>query len=337
MPSATNKNTANWLARWYFNQYPPHVWADQHGQSQVHLVFAGFSPLVEALLCQYAKISPYKDFAPPVFTLLGQNTEAHRQALVARYPVFANGRTGAEQVITGLYALECDTDCHLEAVQLVDIPVTAVLCCAADADWNAHCAINLREALPQDVPYYVYQAHAGTAVLPAGLIPFGMEEQVHDQVQIAAVERNARAVHEAYRQTLLLTDPEAVATSESLKPWEELAETYREANRRAGDHFAVKLASLGYVPEPGKPLVLDENFRLDEPPARRELLSRLEHRSWRYERLLNGWRYAAVRDNERKLHPSLVLWEALSASERDKDVNQMETVRRVLMTQPNQK
>ncbi|WGZ94144.1 MAG: RyR domain-containing protein [Candidatus Thiothrix putei] len=320
----------NWLARWYFNQYPPHVWADQHGQQQVHLVFAGFSPLVEALMCQYAKISPYKDFAPPVFTLIDQDAETHRQALVARYPAFANGRAGAEQVIAGLYALACDVDCHVDTRQLAPLPITAVVCGAADTAWNLACALHLREVLRQDVPYYVYQPYAHPAPLPAGLIPFGMPEQP-DQAQIEAVERNARAVHEAYRQTMLQVDPVMASASDSLKPWEDLAETYREANRRAGDHFAVKLASLGYVPEPGKPLALAADFRLDAPAERRELLSRLEHRSWRYERLLNGWRYGKVRDNQQKLHPSIVLWEDLSPSEREKDVSQMENVRQVLM------
>lgn len=330
-PYVYNEETL--LARWYFNQYPPHVWADRHGQQQVHLVFAGFSPLVEALMCQYAKISPYKDFAAPVFTLLGEGAEQQRQALVARYPVFANGRSGAEQVISGLYARACDGDCHLDAGQFAAVPITAVLCCSHDDDWNVRCALNLRgQIAQQDIPFYVYAGHSsGVGLADAeGLIPFGMAEQVFDLERLAAVERHARAVHEAYRQQMLAADPEAAAAADSLQPWEQLAETYRAANRRAGDHFAVKLASIGYPLEPGQPLPADDSLTLDEPAQRRELLSRLEHRSWRYERLLNGWRYGEVRDNQQRLHPSIVLWEDLSAAERQKDVSQMENVRRAL-------
>jgi hypothetical protein len=308
-------------------------------------VFAGFSPLVEALMCQYAKISPYKDFAPPVFTLLGPDAEQQRQALVARYPVFANGRTGAEQVIGGLYAMECDEHFELGEEQFVQVshpegkavPPTAVLFCGAGDELNLRRAMNLHQQSVRfrcwPVPFHVYQKRSAGTQPGDGLIPFGMAEQVFDLERLAAVERNARAVHEAYRQTMLAADPGVAASSDSLKPWEQLSETYRAANRRAGDHFSVKLASIGYPVEPGKPLVLDDAIRLDEPPERREWLSRLEHRSWRYERLLNGWRYGKVRDNQRLLHPSMVLWEELSASERQKDVSQMESVRQVLMAQ----
>ncbi|MDD5393591.1 MAG: RyR domain-containing protein [Thiothrix sp.] len=348
-PCAYNADTL--LARWYFNQYPPHTWADQHGQQQVHLVFAGFSPLVEALICQYAKISPYKDFAPPVFTLLGEGAEQQRQLLVARYPVFANGRTGAEQVIGGLYALECNTIFKLDETKLAqvaaltgaNVPVTAVLCCGSDDEANFRRAMSLHQQTLLfncwQVPFYVRlgQSEGIHALLDSAnkdtttpLIPFGMAEQIFDLARLAQMERNARAVHEAYRQSMLQADPGTAMSADSMKPWEQLAETYRAANRRSGDHLPVKLASIGIPFKPGKPLVLDASIRLDEPAERRELLSRLEHRSWRHERLVNGWRYGETRNNPERLHPSIVLWEDLSESERKKDLNQIESVRKVL-------
>lgn len=347
-------NADNLLARWYFNQYPPHTWADQHGQKQVHLVFAGFSPLVEALICQYAKISPYKEFAPPVFTLLGEGAEKYREMLVSRYPVFANGRTGAEQVIGGLYAVECDdtfklTDAQLEQIATpeegISAPVTAALFCASEDDWNFRQAMSLhQQTLLFDrwqVPFYVrlengkgfysLLASAANTDDPADqLIPFGMAEQVFDLDRLAQVERNARAVHEAYRASMMKADPGTATSHDSMKPWEQLAETYRAANRRSGDHMPVKLASIGVHMEPGKPLQMD-GVRLDEPEERRELLSRLEHRSWRYERLVNGWRYGEKRNNRQRIHPSIVLWDDLSESERKKDVSQLKSVTEQLL------
>ncbi len=346
-------NADNLLARWYFNQYPPHTWADQHGQKQVHLVFAGFSPLVEALICQYAKISPYKDFAPPVFTLLGEDAEKYREMLVSRYPVFANGRTGAEQVLGGLYAVECDdtfklTDAQLEQIATpeegVSAPVTAALFCASEDDWNFRQAMSLhQQTLLFDrwqAPFYVrlengkgFYSLLDSAIStdPADqLIPFGMAEQVFDLDRLAQVERNARAVHEAYRASMLKADPSTAMSNDSMKPWEQLAETYRAANRRSGDHMPVKLASIGIHIELGKPLQMN-GIRLDEPEERREILSRLEHRSWRYERLVNGWRYGEKRNNRQRLHPSIVLWHDLSESERKKDVSQLKSVTEQLL------
>lgn len=341
-------NADNLLARWYFNQYPPHTWADQHGQQQVHLVFAGFSPLVEALICQYAKISPYKDFAPPIFTLLGAGAEQWRDTLVARYPVFANGRSGAKQVIAGLYAQECTPTFKLDETQLTAIAqngaVTAVLFCTTEDESNFHHAMSLHQQTLRfncwQVPFYVrlqqsegihtLLASANDTNADASLIPFGMAEQVFDLKRLMQVERNARAVHEAYRQNMLQADPGTAMSTDSMKPWEQLAETYRAANRRSGDHLPVKLASIGIHMPADQPLVLDDAIRLDEPAERRELLSRLEHRSWRYERLVNGWRYGEQRNNRQRLHPSIVLWEELSESERKKDTSQLKAALRII-------
>lgn len=341
-------NADNLLARWYFNQYPPHTWADQHGQQQVHLVFAGFSPLVEALICQYAKISPYKDFAPPAFTLLGTGAEQWRDMLVARYPVFANGRSGAEQVIAGLYAQECTPTFKLDETQLTAIAqngaVTAVLFCATEDESNFHHAMSLYQQTLRfncwQVPFYVrlqqsdgirtLLASANDQNTDASLIPFGMAVQVFDLKRMMQVERNARAVHEAYRQNMLQAAPGTAMSTDSLQPWEQLAETYRAASRRSGDHLPVKLASIGIHMQADQPLVLADAIRLDEPAERRELLSRLEHRSWRYERLVNGWRYGEKRNNRQRLHPSIVLWEELSDSERQKDTSQLKAALQII-------
>lgn len=345
-------NVDNLLARWYFNHYPPHTQAEQHGETQVHLVFFGFSPLVETLICQYAKISPYKHFLPPVFTLLGENAAIYKDALVSRYPVFANGRHGAEQVIAGLHSVECSSLSNLNETTLAEItafcPVTAILFCDKEDDVNFCRAITLHEQVTQidswEIPFYVrlQQSEGIYALLDSAnqvgkdslLIPFGMVTQLFNIGYLEQVENNARTVHEAYRKNRLKDKPGVAVSEDSMKPWGQLAETYRAANRRAGDHLPVKLASIDVKVEPDKPLTVDAAIRFDEPTDRCELLSRLEHRSWRYERLINGWRYGEMRNNRQRLHPSLVLWADLSASEKLKDVEQLESIRQILGQSP---
>lgn len=46
-----------------------------------------------------------------------------------------------------------------------------------------------------------------------------------------------------------------------------------------------------------------------------------EHARWAAHRYLNGWQYGEVRDDARKLHPSLVGWEYLGEDEKQKDRN----------------
>ena len=45
----------------------------------------------------------------------------------------------------------------------------------------------------------------------------------------------------------------------------------------------------------------------------------VEHRRWMAHRYLNGWSFGERRDDRHKLHPSLITWEALSETEKQKD------------------
>jgi hypothetical protein len=92
------------------------------------------------------------------------------------------------------------------------------------------------------------------------------------------------------------------------RPWAELPETARNANRITADHFEVKMRALGYrlVPkeEQAEGLVLS--------PDQLELLARMEHDRWWADRLLDGWTLHAERDNQRKFHPNLVPYDELT-------------------------
>jgi hypothetical protein len=62
-----------------------------------------------------------------------------------------------------------------------------------------------------------------------------------------------------------------------------------------------------------------------------EKLSRNAHDHWAQQRLAEGWRWGAARDEARKLHPSLIRYEELPESEKDLDrATAMETVRAIL-------
>ncbi|MFX1354948.1 MAG: RyR domain-containing protein, partial [Promethearchaeota archaeon] len=43
-----------------------------------------------------------------------------------------------------------------------------------------------------------------------------------------------------------------------------------------------------------------------------EKLARMEHNRWCAERWINGWKYSEIRDNNKKLHPLLVPFNALT-------------------------
>lgn len=51
-----------------------------------------------------------------------------------------------------------------------------------------------------------------------------------------------------------------------------------------------------------------------------EAIARVNHDKWAAERISQGWRYGAVRDDARKLHPDLIPFEYLTEAEKRFDV-----------------
>jgi hypothetical protein len=140
------------------------------------------------------------------------------------------------------------------------------------------------------------------------------------------VEYVAQAIHGEYLARAK-ERPDSAADRAVLVPWERLPMTYRQANRAQARDMRRKLASAGYeiamAPWDAEPLV---TFT----PETMSVLARMEHERWMTDRAHDGWRYGPLRDNRRKLHPSMVPWEELSDSERQKDVDAVENIPRIL-------
>jgi hypothetical protein len=100
------------------------------------------------------------------------------------------------------------------------------------------------------------------------------------------------------------------------RDWQELAESFVQANRAAADHRSIKLWDLaaagGMTDFAAKGAGADLTERL----------AAVEHRRWCADRLLDGW-IPGVRDDARCMHPSLVPWDKLSEPEREKDREQV--------------
>ena len=98
---------------------------------------------------------------------------------------------------------------------------------------------------------------------------------------------------------------------DKLRPWQELSDTYKRANREEAAYAVRILEAAGFaVCAANKPLDPDKvTFAFTEKEI--EQMAEMEHGRWNMERQRDGWRYAKERDNEKKLHPCLVSWEKL--------------------------
>ena len=132
----------------------------------------------------------------------------------------------------------------------------------------------------------------------------------------------AKAVHALYCEHAAARR-ETAETNPALRPWSELGEDFRDANRAQAADIPTKLRILGYELTTGPGLIATE---IPLTPERVEEASMHEHRRWMAERRRQGWTYAPVRDNARKHHPLIVDYEALPEVEKEKDRDAVRSV-----------
>lgn len=134
------------------------------------------------------------------------------------------------------------------------------------------------------------------------------------EFDLAAIrETLARTIHENYRAAQAGLLP---ADAPGMQTWERLREDLRESNRRQADQIPEKLQAAGYGL---RPAAGGEPAPFVFTPEEVEILARMEHDRWLAEKTSAGWRYGVPRNDAQKLHPSLIPWEDLPESEKDKD------------------
>lgn len=148
-----------------------------------------------------------------------------------------------------------------------------------------------------------------------GAVVLGTFDAVYspELVLRAGLDRAARAMHELYRQS----------AGGSAPRWEELSDFLRRSNRAAADHLLTKARLLlddNGIPALTGPVCRQASRAYEETREERAGFYReLEHLRWMRFHSLNGWRYAPVRDNARRLHPDLRPFGDLKPEEQAKD------------------
>jgi voltage-gated potassium channel Kch len=135
-------------------------------------------------------------------------------------------------------------------------------------------------------------------------------------------EALARIIHEDYvgrEEQKGLT----VENNSSMVKWETLPEELKESNRRQADHIGVKLTAVGCGIKPWREFGKE---KFEFKPEQIFKMAKMEHIRWCEEKIMDGWKYGAKRDDARKIHPALVDWNALPDIEKEKEKD-IETVK----------
>ena len=221
--------------------------------------------------------------------------------------------------LTAIFVLFDDENLTLRAV--------AEICALQNLHGLAHAALFVGGAGASQAVKLV-AAKRGTRNFAMGIHEIASLDAIDDLLTTILVKRDAvaRRIHDAYQA-------QYAGQTQASTSWEKLPETYRRANRRAASHLVQKLSALA-LDLRGDPATVSPNAyeRVIAPLAKSSVedqtmrnLARLEHDRWCADRRLDGWRHGDIRDDGRRLHPSLVPFDdpRLSADEIGKDVAQM--------------
>ena len=346
-------------ARTFLQDHPLVDLAALHMRRRVHVVIIGWNGFGLELMEQLARLGPYGRFDCPRVDLFAADPDSARAEMIAMQPVLAADMGGAvdlaARVLTiRVHALPAGAAVPTAAQLALTEPdrrrlVSAIVVAMPTDDVSVSTGMALRERTNIEGRWQapIFVLVRGRSRVTDLLDRHRSHPDAADRIEavdaIAAScrlerlsglrESGARAFHAAYRETLTAAQ-EAGAAGDAAAPWPQLPQTYRNASRRAIDHLPIKLLSAGFTIQPGA-LGTGAQSDFASDPREVEALARLEHQSWRIDRLLAGWRPGLVRDDRRRVNPALgvdydALDDTLGAGVTRLDVEQILAARRFL-------
>jgi hypothetical protein len=330
----------------YFNVYRigPRALLNAHGLTLAsgrppHFVVVGTGNFGLSLIVEAARRWHLRPANTEVMqiTVVAADAAAQIEKLYARYPALARSC----RLVASVGDLS-DPDCpplRLGVESGLGLGATVAFVCLEDDAAGLRAAIRARRALEEDVPVVVCTTSRASSVTEllseagSNLLPDVWSFEVLERVCTPEIllngvsETMAQALHAGYVRSELAKGADPAGPS--VRPWGELAETFRRSNRDSAFDIGSKLRQIRCAIEPmadwDTPVFA---FRADEL----ELLARSEHDRWCADRRRDGWVPAPVKDIDRKQHPDLVPWDELSREVQDKDREAVELIPTLLAT-----
>ena len=203
-----------------------------------------------------------------------------------------------------------------------------------DYDLFQHSHASSHKTAFQDLPeqqkrFYIELNH----LIPVELKKKGFEiirpEEI-SEINEKIVGKLARAIHSKYlhqvRKENPVSDKEIYMTwlhktgearNQNLVEFDDLPEEIKQSNLDNAYHIPTKLLAAGFKIRPVSKGFRQAALHLNDEET--ETMAKVEHIRWCWDKILNGWYYGKSRDDKKKLHPSIIPYEDLSESEKEKD------------------
>ena len=309
-------NIHKMLARQFFSQIPLDLKKQESNISNIKkVVFLGYGEFAKAMLIQAMRIFHVSTDNNLQISIYSENKEKDSNYFNEQYPK-------AQHIFPiSFHSFQGTFNEIIEEEELHSKGNETLFITAFDEDQeNLNAALELLNRTQlHNFPIYVLNAEGiGLRKLMRysedsdRIKFFGQMEDICNAEFITGKKQDqlAQAIHDDYRKLLSGASSESsIYTSD----WETLREDAKDANRAQADHILYKFLLTGKdwpIKDPN-----EMTFTTEEV----ERLAIIEHNRWMAHRYINGWDFGQVRDDNLKLHPSLIPWEILSESEKQKD------------------
>jgi serine phosphatase RsbU (regulator of sigma subunit) len=203
-------------------------------------------------------------------------------------------------------------------------------------DYDLFC---LEEGFPDHVPFQDMPEQQRRFFIELNhLIPVELKKKGYEIIrpeEIAEINEKlvgklARAIHSKYQHQIRKQN--SVPEKDIYMSWihnagenankisddfDHLPEEIKQSNLDNAYHIPTKLLAAGYKIRPFRKGFKQAALHLSEEEI--ETMAMVEHIRWCWDKILNGWYYGKTRDDKKKLHPSIIPYEDLSESEKEKD------------------
>lgn len=309
-------NIHKMLARQFFSQIPLDMQKVGKSIADINkIVFLGYGDFAKAMLVQALRIFHTSVENDLQISIYSDHADKDRNYFSEQYPK-------ADKIFpVRFHKFEGTFNEMIEKEELMNKGDQTLFITAFDQDQaNLNAGLELLEKTQNaNFPIYVLNAEGkGLRKLinystdTDRIKFFGQMEDICNLEFITGQKQDklAQAIHDDYRKLL------SGASSESEKytsDWLTLSEDAKDASRAQADHIPYKF------------LLTNKSWPVADPnqvsfsTAEIETLAIIEHNRWMAHRYINGWDFGESRNDELKLHPSLIPWEILSESEKQKD------------------
>lgn len=313
-------------------------------RERLHIVVFGFDATAEAVVLRTLMSLWSASFGAPRVTVIAPDAADARLHFLARYPqADAYDVWRADIQFTPFDWTRRSLDgAFLDEIEQARGPASAVVVSTGSDGQNIQLALGImrtanmrgvwaapifmKETTQSEFSRQFASGDRTPDVLDAYLQAFGAVEAVATRALIieGVLDRGAGVAHRLYEEQMMHRDVDMRELEAVKKTWDEVPETYRNANRAVADSALVKLWDAGWKPTEEKGGEVHPSIA----PDMLEKLSYVEHGRWVAERLLSGWR-PGKRDNKLMLHDNIAPWEALSDELKARDADQVRAAAKV--------